>query len=391
MESKQINNEYSIKIVKSIEEVEEIRNIWEGMQWHPNADIDFYITIFNSRNEMICPYIIIVYQYDTPIVMIIGRLEKIKFECRIGYQVIFKPFVRCLTVIYGGVLGNVTLSNSEMVIAELMKTLTRNEADLIYFDHLESGSCIDRTVRTLPGILQRDLFQIPNVHWKMNLPETMEEFYQKFSSNTRHQLRRYIKKIEKAHPGNLSFKKFQNMDEVDKLYHDVEKIAQLTYHRGMGAGFIYNTENYHRLELSASHGWLRAYILYIEDKPCSFYIGTLYSNTIYLSFTGYNPDYKKFEPGTVAFMKMIEDLINKEVKEVDFGFGDAFYKQRFGDQNWRETSLYIYSRTLDGIKLNIMRTSTTIINECAKKILNSLNILRVIKKRWRAQLAHRSQ
>ena len=33
---------YEVKIIKSVGEVEELRSIWERMQYHPNTDIDHY-------------------------------------------------------------------------------------------------------------------------------------------------------------------------------------------------------------------------------------------------------------------------------------------------------------------------------------------------------------
>ena len=39
---------YTIKVARSIEEVEQYRNFWEKMQWHPNADMDYYLTVIKT-------------------------------------------------------------------------------------------------------------------------------------------------------------------------------------------------------------------------------------------------------------------------------------------------------------------------------------------------------
>ena len=33
---------YEITVVRSKKEVEHLRGVWNRLQWHPNADIDFY-------------------------------------------------------------------------------------------------------------------------------------------------------------------------------------------------------------------------------------------------------------------------------------------------------------------------------------------------------------
>ena len=93
---------------------------------------------------------------------------------------------------------------------------------------------------------------------------------------------------------------------------------------GPGAGFIKNTENSLRLELMAKKGWLLAYFLYVSDQPVAYWIGTLYRNRLTLNFTGFNPEFGKYEPGTLLLDHMIKDLRSSypQVKDMDYGFGE---------------------------------------------------------------------
>ncbi len=167
-------------------------------------------------------------------------------------------------------------------------------------------------------------------------------------------------------------------------------MACKTYQRGLGAGFINNDETRRRLQLSGDRGWLRAYILYVDGEPCAFWFGTLYKETFHLDFTGYDQKYRKYEPGTILFVTMIESLCEDEVKAIDFGFGDAFYKQRFGDSSWEEASVYIFGRTARGILLNILRTLTALIVLNAEKIVARYNLREKMKKWWRLRIAPNS-
>lgn len=100
---------WSIKVAKSVEDVEELRGTWQEWQWHPNADIDFYLTIVNARPEILRPHVILLLSNDQPVAMMIGRIEEKKFEFKIGYKSFYGPKVRLLTIIYGGILGDHSL------------------------------------------------------------------------------------------------------------------------------------------------------------------------------------------------------------------------------------------------------------------------------------------
>ena len=105
-----------------------------------------------------------------------------------------------------------------------------------------------------------------------------------------------------------------------------------------------------------------------------------------LDYTAYDPAFQKNEPGTVLFMKMIDDLCRLKVKEIDFGFGDALYKNRYGDESWEESSVYIFSPRWKGAKLNACRTLTGKIHQLSEKMAKKAQILQKIKTRWRRKI-----
>ena len=43
-------------------------------------------------------------------------------------------------------------------------------------------------------------------------------------------------------------------------------------------------------------------------------------------------------------MKMLDDLCGLKVKEIDFGFGDALYKNRYGDESWENSQSTYFRR-----------------------------------------------
>lgn len=384
---KEKDEPYSIKVARSAEEIESLREIWEKWQCHPNADIDFYLTIINSREEIIRPHVMVIGKNGKPETMVIGRIERKREEIKIGYKTLFKPWVRILRIIYGGILGEQSKRRSEVIIEELLKILMQGQIDCITLDSLRKNSNIYVAAKKKPGLPMRDRIQIDRTHWKMTLPGTMDEIFQKLSRNRREELRRYPRMIEKDHPGSVEFKCFRMTEDVDQACRDVEKVAEKTYQRGLRVGFINNKENQTRLYLEAEKGWLRAYILYVENKPCAFWIGSLYKRSFHVNFLGFDPDFKRYKPGTIVLSRMLEDLLKDRVCEIDFGFGDALYKQRLGDESWEEASVYIFGPSLKSISINAIRTIILSGYRIAEKVTRDVNLEGKIKKYWRGKLA----
>jgi hypothetical protein len=378
-------NEYSISIAKNVEAVEEFRSTWEQWQWHPNSDIDFYLTIIDSRSEILRPHVILINRKGSPVAMLVGRIEDHYLEIKFGYKTILRPKLRILRIVYGGLLGDQSKPIADIFIREIFKEIKQRNIEAIHFENLRVDSVMYRLSRANFGVLCGHDSRKKNVHWKMVMPDEINTFYKKLKSKHRYWLRRMPRLLEKDYPGKVKLRTFQNREDVLLLCNDVEKIAKKTYQRGIGSGFVNNLENQRRMALEADRGWLRAYILYINDRPCAFWIGELYRRRFYLAFTGYDPVFKKYELGTIVFTKMLDDLctLTGNVREMDFGFGDAFYKQRFGDCKWEEASITIFAPTFKGLGINLLSNLNFIMSLSVEFLLNKTKLTDRIKKKWR--------
>ncbi len=381
-----ISGEYSITIAKSVLEVEELRQSWEAMQWHPNADIDFYLTVLSCRAETLRPYVISISQNGNPRAMAIGRMESTRLRFDLGYRTLCESPARVLMIIYGGLLGEESAEASKTLLSEIIKSLRRREADAVMFNSLPLNSPMYQLAKKTPGFFSRDHIEDLNLHWKMELPSGIGDFLKKMSSKHRYWLRRLEKTLEKDFPGQIVFKTFRKEEETEQLCIHSEEIACKTYQRGLGVGFVNDRLHQQRMRLAAKRCWLRAYLLYVNNQPSAFWIGTAYKGVFYLDFTGYDPMLKKYEPGTLLFMKMIEDCCRDNIQEVDFGFGDAFYKSRFGDHKWNEASVFIFAPTAKGLKLNTLRTAVTAASHLTQGLASRFNVVDKMKKRWRQKL-----
>jgi CelD/BcsL family acetyltransferase involved in cellulose biosynthesis len=174
------------------------------------------------------------------------------------------------------------------------------------------------------------------------------------------------------------------------LIQKAEEIAKRTYQRGLGVGFQDNEEMRRRLHLCAEKGWLRAYVLHLGDTPCAFWIGTLYQGSFCSDYLAFDSRFGAYSPGTFLLMKVVEEFCTARVKEVDFGFGEARYKEQFGNSPSVEASIFVFAPNPKGALLNAIRTSTGLADNLAKKILGGTKLLPIVKKLWRSRLAKKT-
>jgi hypothetical protein len=378
---------YRVTVVTSLEKVESLRRTWSAMQWHPNADLDFYSLIVAVRPEVVCPYVLVVSKGDEPVALLAGRLENGQLEIKAGYKVLWRPNVRRLTIIYGGWMGQTDPAVGELILRQLLRSLREEKADLLSWSGVRWGSPLHGLIRNVPNLLCRDYLARPSEHWRMELPSSLNEFLeQRMNKKHRYWAKRTMRMLEKDFPGTVRYACLSKPDEVDKLFADTIQVARKTYQWGLGVGFQDSEENRQRLRLAAERGWLRGHVLYLKEEPMAFWLCTVYGNTAHLDFTGYDPNFRKYEIGTALFLRMVGELAAAGVQSLDFGLGSASYKERFGDSSFGETMVSAFAFGGRGILLNALKVLTQGPAELIRSLLLRLRLEQKVKRLWRSHV-----
>lgn len=383
-----IKEEVSVRVIRKVEEIEDVRSIWCRWQKHPVADIDFYLNQECSGPSFVRPHLVLIYRDGTPDAMLVGKLLDMGVsDFTIGPWSVWKPRARVLRIPHGGLLGNATPENCEMFVKEIMASLDRGEADVATFRGFRADSSTFYFVHHLPNYLCRDPFPQTILHCSMKLPSTVEEVYPSLSKLHRRDIRRMARKVIADYGCELCIRCFKNGTEIDRMIRDIEHVAKDAWQRGRGGGFIDTEQMRKRLHLAARKEWLRGYILYIRNQPCAFAVGTLYHGTFYWDYTGYDPSYDRYSPGTFLFMRMLDDLCQQNVKLVDFGFGEEMYKQRFGNCKWQDAEMIcLFANRSRGIALRVLRTVTGIVDGFGRNCLKVFHLKPRLKRAWRRHL-----
>ena len=383
-----MDREASVRVLRAIPELGEIREVWESWPGNRDSEMQSYLTFVRTNPGTLRPHVLAVYRGGRPDAILVGRIDQGQIRCRLGYLGMgFGARIMCF--VYGALRGNPCPENCELLVNEILRSLSLGEADAAYLNFLRRGSDFYRLGTKKPSLWCGGHMRMTQRHFAATLPSTVEAFYGGLSYASRQKAKQKQRKLLKAFGGNVRMRCFRDMTDLESLIQDVEQVAKKSYQRGLGVGFMDSPETRKQLRFKAERGWLRAYILYIADRPCAFWVGDLNQSTFGSDYMGYDPEFEKYSPGMYLILKVIESFCdgNREgVTEVDFSPGEAQWKEVLSNREWEEEAIYIFAPSIKGISLNLVRSFVSGIDQAAKKVLASTNLLQRIKKRWRARV-----
>jgi hypothetical protein len=375
-----------VKLYTTLEEIRALRPIWEGVQWYPGADYEFFTLIVQSRSETVLPCVLVLYKNHVPISLLAGRIEKAKMPVRFGYASIMEIPVRQLVFIAGGFMGERSEAIWESLLTFAERLMIEQKIDLAIFEYLKVPSRELESAKRAFSFVRFYQAKEISKHWLLSLPTSWDGFMKSRSSKHRYWLKRLPRVLDREFPRQWNIVRYVSPDSMGKFGDAAEEVARSTYQRRLAVGFRRGEESLQRLALDARRGRLRGYVLFIREKPKAFWYCFVYKRTLYLASTGYDPAYRSYELGTILLMKILEDHCGTDVREVDFGEGDADYKRRFGSGYFVEGSAYLFAGSLRGLCLHTLHRTTIFIRGFGRNILDRLQITRRIKTRWRRKL-----
>jgi len=377
-----------VRIFRTIRALEELRGVWDQWCQEPDADFDYYLVLAQYRQNFVRPHVMALYREGRLDCLLVGWLESRRIKLRVGYTTLFEPQIKQLFFVQGGLLGNASPANCRRLARELKQCLKRREADAVEFTRLANESNLRKASLLEFGIFTHGHFTPVHEHRWLELPGTFAEFLQNLSRKNRHELRRHEKRVAEDYPKQTHIHCYRNEEEVSQLAKEVEKISAKTYQRALGVGFQLNPEVMESLRISAHKGGMRGCVLYLGDQPSAFFIGKQYKDTFHGNFMGFDPQFAKYSPGLLVLLHSIEECFETSTRasRFDLGWGDRQYKRVLCNHSRQDGPMYLYSRSLRGLRLNFLRSTTSLLDLAARRALAKSSFLSRAKKLWQRGL-----
>ena len=381
-----MTSRFKLKVITSLTGLETLRPFWESVQWHWSADYEFFRIFVQTRKEILSPCVLVVSEGEKPVALLAGRLEQADMSISLGYVTLARIPVRQVIFMEGGFMGQKSEEIWSLLAGSLQQLFRGQQANRIILEQVKIGSVEQQVVQRAFGRRQLSVSGDEVEHWLMRMPANWDAFLKNRSKKHRYWLKRMVTVLDREFAGQWSIKKFTTGSEAADFAQAAEQVSSKTYQRGLGVGFQLQGETMRRLQLEADQGRFRGYILFIQGEPRAFWYCFVYGSTLYLGATGYDPAFRNYEVGTVLLMRVFQDHCGTDIETVDFGLGDAGYKQRFGSEKYSQTSLCILPRTVRGFALNMLQSANVYAIKSAKAFLGRFGVIQWVKTRWRRKI-----
>ena len=295
----------------------------------------------------------------------------------------WQPSLNAIRLIGGQVLGAGTTTNIGRSMEDVLSLLNGDAGgfDALLIEDLDTESALFDVVSGSHWAAHTSLCyrQAEQDRWRMIVPEAMEDFWARFSSKSRYNLRRSVKRLEH------DFKMISHEQEIDEFVEQAASVSQRSWQGKRLGQRVANTPEFrNQLRHLARLGALRCYLLTVDGDPAAFAIGSLWNGRYRLEEIGYATEYAASSPGTVLNIRLIEDLIESgEARELDFGFGDGDYKRMFGDSCRQSASVLLVSRRLRPSTISNLGEAATRMSDLARKALSDTSLGSKVRQLYR--------
>ncbi len=373
-----------VRVIKTTEEIHSIRGVWANWCKNPEADLDLFLLSSETESKVIRPHVIVVFRNGTPDCILVGRLEAGFQKMKVGYATVFRPYVRTLLFLSGGYLGNQTRENSELIVAEICKSLRSGEADCAELRQVPLESSLSVEAKTRPGFFCRQHVCVEHVHRYLELPDSFEDYLHALPRKQRHEARRHARQLREDFPEDTHIHCYRNEQEIEQLTGDVKKVHATSYQGTLGVGFTDSEGTRARFRAAAKKDALRGCVMYVSAEPVAFFIGFKFKETLFGQVLGFNPQFHKYSPGLQVLLHAIEESCQPAagVSVVDLGWGDRNYKRAICNRSSMEGPVHIFAPTLNGLRLNVEKSLAAWLDFQLKRWMASAGIDKYVRKLW---------
>jgi Acetyltransferase (GNAT) domain len=376
----------SITHITSLEGLRPLRSSWTALQAHPNADFEQFLLVCRLRPEIVSPLVLVVERNAAVCALLVARIERRVVTPQIGY---FRPFgitANVVSAIHQGLMGDIDDEVALALWTRLRLLLSSGEAEMAVLHNFAESSPLSKVTLARTPLWWWEPTVRWSTHWTMTLTEAPDVLFRKLRSKHRSSLRARLKGLEALGPGQVRWRWISEFDDIPGLCQQIESVAAGTYQRGLGVGFFDNEEHRGRFAIFAERRELRVQLLEIGGRVFAYWIGLVFESTFHSWATGYRPELTEFDPGTLTFARMLDELAKEGVEVFDFGLGEAHYKVRFGDASWREASPMMFAPSLKALAIRLMLSGSSLVDAGARRLLTSLQILDSVKTAWRRRV-----
>ena len=366
---------YSVQVATTLDALEALRPVWTKWAVSLEADFNYFLYAVTHDSAVLRPCVIAVYEGSVARAMLVGYVRTRRAFAVVSFLNIPGPHERVLVIKKGARLGQPSIVIDGLLAAELLRIVRSGGVDSLSFERMSLQSDLFLQIQQLRGFLvkKRVLHVFPYSVLKLAVPQP---------GKASREVRRKTHNLNRAFPGQVQLKCFTLPDELNTGLRDAMRVAVTTWQHYLYDGVGSTAQTADAFRFFAQQGWLRVYVLYINQSPCAYLIGQLYNNTFYCQRPGYDPQFSRFSVGSLLTALAFENLAVIGVQSVDLGEGGQEHNRRIGCEKSGEGTLHICSPTLRGLRLSVFLGALRTVQKCGRRTRLTLH-LDWLSRSWR--------
>lgn len=374
----------TVDVLRDVAAFEAVAADWERLCVHPEAHPALVAAVLSTSPSLIRPHVVVVRRSGAVIALAVARIEREPVPVGFGVSILWAPRLNVVRLSYDGLFGDLSPPVFERLAEALAAPVRAGEADALFLDHVRPGAA-EHAWAASPGMgLSRDLAPARDTtHWLAHLMTDFPTFLKALSKSERANFKKRRVKIEAAFGPRVRFACYSRLDDAKRAVADMRAVAERSYHRALGVGFADNAWAEPQLAAALAAGIARSYVLYLDEAPVAFITGFGWQQQFHTCFMGYDPTHAVHGFGGEVVARMVADLCAEgRFDAINFGFGDAAYKRRLGDESWTEVDRYVFARRPMPLFVNLLRGVTGHTARLADRVLQKVGLRERIKALW---------
>ncbi|MBF0479996.1 MAG: GNAT family N-acetyltransferase [Candidatus Omnitrophica bacterium] len=216
-------------------------------------------------------------------------------------------------------------------------------------------------------------------HYYISMQGSFNQYLNKFNHKSRYNILRSVRLYQDFAQNKKPWKEYTRVDEMEEFQRLARTVAIKTYQeRLLGDGIPAGEIFLNQLKELASRDSIRCYILFLGSKPIAYLSCPVVHNTAVLyDYVGYDPDYRKWSPGTVLQYYTLKRLFEEERYEVfDFMRGGApdSHKKIFSSHDVLCADIYYFKYSVRNLAIIFFHVVIRTASEWFTKFLDILQI-----------------
>ena len=353
-----------------------------------DATARFFLPFLQARSGFNTPHVALWHDDGKPEGILVGRRSVARPSLTLGPFNIPMPRLRSLDITYGGLEASSAATAAQQA-TYLRQLLASDDLDCISIHHLPEDSEIAKLLQ--PGLRWRgDGGPILTGHWFSELNDRDGQPVHANSSKTRRNFRRKDRKFVETFNDEVEVRELCAPDEVETLLATAAGIGARSYQAGIGVG-VRDTPRWRAiLSILAANGDLRGYLLDAGGESVAYAVGSVCGDTCTLMATSFLPEHRSVAPGTYLVRRVIERLQQEQLRWLDFGFGEAPYKELHGTLHRRDITLHLFANSRAARIARALDVSVKWADRTARRLLESSGLQDTARRLRRRRAERRS-